>query len=59
MILKILLLILAYFVFKNFFKAMRIIKNHEANQKQQNSPKTKQKNRETDIIDAEFTVLKD
>jgi len=58
MILKVLLLICLYFVFKNFFKAMRIINQH--NEKANNSPKNSHKsNASDDIIDAEYRVIKD
>lgn len=57
MVLKIFLLIGLYFVFKTFFKAMRIVGEYEAQKKNQQSH-TKQSNVE-DIIDAEYRVVKE
>ena len=57
MVLKILLLVVLYFVFKNFFKAVRIIQTHKE------SPpaghKNKNKSKDSDIIDADYRVIKD
>jgi len=55
MVLKIALLVALYFIFKNVFKAMRIVKEYEAEKKSS----IKKKNSSSEIVDAEYTVIED
>lgn len=61
MILKIIVLICLYFLFKNFFKAMRIINQHNENQKKNPNHQSNsfRKENSKDIVDAEYRVIKD
>ena len=55
MVLKIALLVALYYIFKNVFKAMRIVKEYEI-EKKKNTDSNKSKD---DIVDAEYTVIDD
>jgi hypothetical protein len=55
MVLKIALLVALYFIFKNVFKAMRIVKEYEIEKKKTNSNNKSN----DDIVDAEYTVIDD
>jgi hypothetical protein len=53
MVLKIALLVALYFIFKNVFKAMRIVKEYDLEKK------NLKKNSNEDIVEAEYTIKDD